>query len=186
MPKKPTTTIEKAAISAAMLALVLLAIFFVRYFYGEYDVTSEASYADNLPVDGQHASILSINTHWQQDPETKKVYPYATIQISPASNSGTLRALFYQNKSLNDFSQTVVGDPHTLSFSKGKFSNGTDTITIKCSQGIYNLAEYLGYSDQDEYRWTINVRESSGLAKNSSDFSPLAHSPIVPTLVESR
>ncbi|MGJ8672659.1 hypothetical protein [Rubritalea sp.] len=182
--KTPSSLIEKISMAAAVLLLVAVASFFISYFYKSYEVTSEASYADNLPATGKFAGIESIVTHWQEDPITKKVFPYATIALEPDSTSGSLRALFGKNKDLNDLDQTVIGDPHTLQFSQGKFNNGTNTITIKCSQGLSDLAEYLGYKDQELYRWTIRVSESSKDQQSSSAFSALAHAPIEPKLVE--
>lgn len=182
--KSPNSLLEKISIAVAVAILVALAAFFVSYFYGSYEVTREPSYADNLPAEGKFATIESIETHWKEDPVTKKVFPYATITLSSNSQSGSLRALFCKNKSLDNLDQQVTGDPHTLKFSQGKFENGTNSITIKCSQGLQGIAEYLGYRDQELYRWTIRVRESSGEARSNSSFNALANAPIEPKLME--
>ncbi|MFC5049734.1 hypothetical protein ACFPK9_03790 [Rubritalea spongiae] len=182
--KTPNSLLEKLSIVVAVLLLVAIAAFFVSYFYKSYEVTREPSYADNLPVKGEFASIEKIETHWKEDPTTRTIFPYVTITLASDSTSGSLRALFCKNKSLNDLDQTVVGDPHTLNFQQGKFDNGTNTTTIKCSQGLPDLANYLGYKDQDTYRWTIRIRESSDAQQGSTSFSALAHAPIEPKLVE--
>jgi hypothetical protein len=182
--KTPNSLIEKISIGAAILILIALAAFFVSYFYGSYEVTRKPSYASNLPAKGQYASVETIETHWEVDSVTKKVFPYATITLGSKSQTGSLRALFCKNKSLNDLEQKVVGDPHTLKFTQGKFENGSNSITIKCSQGLPDLAEFLSYKDQDLYRWTIRVRESSATQGRTSDFTALANAPIEPTLLE--
>ena len=74
---------EKPAIAFALLLLTIFATLFVRYFYQNYDVTSEASYASNLPVQGESCQIKTIDTYWKEDPITKQVFPYATIHLAP-------------------------------------------------------------------------------------------------------
>lgn len=186
--KVPTSAFEKLSLVIVAIILVALAAGFLNYINNHCDVQTEDSYATNIPVEGQFASIESITTAWMKKTDDQKaelLLPSATITLdSSNSQSGALRVLFFSLEKNADGSYKAAGDSATLSFTNGKFSNGSSTITVKGTAGIESMAELLGYRDQDEERWTIEIREAGSSSAAANDFIKLGHAPIDPLLTE--
>lgn len=167
----------------AVLLLLSLAIYFVIYTTTHSEIVSEPIYVSNVPVEGKYAAVDSITTHWVDINEA--LYPVAVITLDPSkSKSGSLRTFFRTNVgALADVSK-VVGDTNTYRFEDGLFENGESSITVQCTKGLSNMAEFLGYKAQDDSRWVVEIREGKGVSRSSLNFSELAHAPISTTLAE--
>lgn len=183
MAKKKSSPIEYVSMAIAVLLLLSLAIYFVIYTTTHSDIVSEPIYVSNVPVEGKYAAVDSITTHWVDINDA--LYPVAVITLDPSkSKSGSLRTFFRTNVgALADVSK-VVGDTNTHRFEDGLFENGESTITVQCTKGLSNMAEFLGYKAQDDSRWVIEISEGKGVSRSSSNFSELAHAPISTTLAE--
>jgi hypothetical protein len=185
MAKKKSSPIEYVSMAIAVLLLLSLAIYFVVYTSTHTKIVSEPVYVTNVPVEGKYAAVDSITTHWVE--KNDAFYPSAVITLNPSkSNSGSLRTFFRTNVGALADASKVVGDSNTYNFKDGVFENGESTITVQCTKGLSNMAEFLGYKAQDDSRWVIEIREGKSGSRSSSDFSELAHAPISPTLAESK
>ena len=169
----------------AVLLLLSLAIYFVVYTTNHTNIISEPVYVTNIPTEGKYAAVDSITTHWAEKDDA--FYPVAVITLDPSkSKSGSLRTFFRTNVgALADVSK-VVGDSNTYKFKDGLFENGESTITVQCSKGLSNMAEFLGYKAQDDSRWEIEIREGKGGSRSAADFTKMAHAPIDPTLADTK
>jgi hypothetical protein len=185
MVKKKTSPIEYAGMAIAVLLLLSLVVYFVVYTNTHSNIVSDPVYVSNVPVEGKYAAIDSVTTHWVESDEA--YYPVAVITLDASTNkSGSLRTFFRRNVgALADVSK-VVGDSNTYKFKDGLFENGGSTITVQCTKGFTNMAEFLGYKAQGDARWEIEIREGKGGSRKASEFTVLAHAPIDPVVFESK
>ena len=158
MEKKKSSLIEYVSMAIAVLLLLSLAIYFVTYTTTHTKIVSEPIYQSNVPAEGKYAAVDSITTHWVEINEA--LYPVAVITLDPSkSRSGSLRIFFRTNVgALADISK-IVGDSNTSKFKDGLFENGESTITVQCTKGFANMAEFLGYKAQDDSRWVIEISD---------------------------
>lgn len=168
----------------ALLLLAGIAAYFVSYFFSHSDAKFEEPYATNTPVTGNVAHIESITTGWITKEGSDTVYPTGTITLdSTKSNSGTIRVLFKKDVGAGLRAPATIGDSNSFKVSNGLFANGTNSVTITCTKGLTNTAEFLGYCAQDESRWTIVALEPQA---DSSEFTEFAHAPIETVMLESQ
>lgn len=183
--KKKSSVVEKVSIAVAITLLVGLAVYFVQYTKSEYRVVSEPNYTTNTPVTGEYASIKSVTTKWGSKQGSDKIYPSATIELDAGSSkSGALRTFFRTSPTISDDTGKVIGDSNTYQFVDGVFENGESSVTVECTQGLASEAEFLGYSAQTKFRWSIQISEGEGSSRSASDFNKLAHAPIDPIMAE--
>lgn len=184
--KKIYSPLEKYAAFFCYLALVGILTYLIIYASQQHNFDSSKPYATNTPVEGNYASIESIVTSWSDSIENKTrlgviLVPSATITLDSNSKSGVIRSVFYSYEEGLLGELKPKGDSLTHEFVDGKFNEtGTNQITLHCTDGFEKLAHYAFYRDQDEKRWTIEVKEAPSIETNIESFKPLAHAPIEP------
>lgn len=182
-PSQPNS-LEKCSVAFALLLFVGVVVYFVNYFFSHSDVKFEEPYATNTPVTGSVAHVESITTGWIKKEGVETVYPTGTITLDSAkSKSGSIRVLFKKNVGTGLSKEATVGDSNSFKITNGLFENGTNTVTLTCTKGLPNMAEFLGYCAQNDFRWTIVALEPKA---DSSEFSEFAHAPIDTVIVESK
>ena len=119
-------------------------------------------------ISGSHVTISSIDSYWESsatdDPEADQQFlPVLELTVEPSS-TGTILAVFKDDQGgiIDSVSERVEG---------GRFvSTGEATGRLVCPSGLENeflLATYLG---DDDWNWTVNLRES----KDNREFADLA------------
>jgi len=185
--KSRRSPIELISSLICYLAIIALFTYLVKYVSQQHDFNTEPSYATNVPVSGEFASIASVETWWEKPAPNKAKYgvvlvPVAKITLGDDAKSGRIRSLFFNpaNEHLNREAERK-GDAITTEFSNGKFlETGTNEITIYATDGYEELAHFNFYRGQTENRWTIEIRET-GEDQTSTEFKYLAKAPIEPT-----
>lgn len=188
-PKKPGLTgFEKLSIAAVMAILIGLGIGYYAYFLSKYDTSDPHTYITNTPVKGTYAAIDKIDTSWTQSDDENvrlgiKIVPSATIHLDPeGSSSGTLRIVFYGTEKNSNGSLRSAGDSITVRFNNGKFKNGTSSLLVTGTDGLKTIGDFYSYRNQDDERWTVEVREADTNTTSASAFKELANAPIAPIL----
>lgn len=181
-PSQPNS-LEKCSVAFALLLLIGGVVYFVNYFFSHSDVKFEEPYTTNTPVTGNVAHVESITTGWVKEEAVETIYPTGTITLDPAkSKSGSIRVLFKKDVGVGLDKETIIGDSNSFKVTNGLFDNGTNTVTITCTKGLPNMAEFLGYCSQDNFRWTIVALEPKA---DSSEFVEFAHAAIDTVILES-
>ena len=183
MANKKSSPFEYVSMAIAMLLLISLAVYFVAYTKTHTNIVSEPVYVSNVPSMGKYAAVESITTHWIEN--NGGYYPVAVISLDPSmSKSGSIRTFFRTNVGALADTSKIVGDSNTFKFKDGLFQNGLSEMTVQCTKGLSNMADFLGYKAQDDSRWEIEIREANGESHRASDFTKLTHAPIDPILDE--
>lgn len=131
---------------------------------------------------GTYATISDFSSYWKKCSDAQGIkrgavaIPAATIKLSKRSSTGALRFYFLNSK------MKSVGDPVTLSFRDGMFSNGADTIEINASDGFHNMVDFETYQLGDLGSWDIEILEAKNEAEPRANFSLLLRSVISPSL----
>ena len=102
--------------------------------------------------------------------------PAATITLRKDSSSGALRFYF------RDSNMKSVGDPVTMSFQNGTFSNGSHTIEITASDGFHNQVDFNTYQLGATGAWELEVLEAKDEMEPRANFSLLFKTVISPAL----
>ncbi|WP_018968904.1 hypothetical protein [Rubritalea marina] len=184
MTKPQTTAKDFLFIGLSGLLLLALGLGALYYLSSIGNMTALEPYESDIPAEGQWLHIDAIETYWITNAK-EEVIPVATITIDSNHNSdGTLRVLFKSNIGDANEVSKYVGDSNTLAITGGKFPNGSNTITIQCTKGLENMADYLGYKSQPFMRWVVELREAAPNANRATDFSELTHAPLNPVMLE--
>jgi len=181
--RKKRSMLEIVASVLSVVLLLALSFYFYRYAKDKLDIVTKDKWATNIPVKGNLANITEVKTWWGTPPENAnvkggvKLVPFVQLTLGEGTTSGKLRVVFYSYEK-NSFNRNIAkGDPVTIPFSNGKFSNGKKTVTFICTDGFEDVAYFYHYKQQDENRWTIQVGEA---AADSNDYKVFAHAPIDP------
>lgn len=189
-PKEKVSAGERMAQLIVLLGLLGVAVWLVTYLMTHFDTSEKRDYIANTPVEGEHASITKIDSWWQAPSSSaatlsSKLVPAAEIHLDPSSTkSGSLRVVFYSMEKNVDGSAKSAGDSITLTFENGKFTNGSSAIKVVGTDGMAEMGDFYAYRNQDEKRWTIEVREATGDNALANDYKPLAKAPIEPLIRE--
>lgn len=187
--KQKVSSGERVAQLIVLLALAATFVWLCTYLTTHFDTSDQRDYLANTPVEGEYASIEHIDSWWQA-PSGKaslnsKLVPAAEIQLDPSSSkSGALRVVFYSMEKNIDGSAKSAGDSITLTFEDGKFSNGSSSIKVVGTDGLAEMGDFYSYRNQDEKRWTIEIREAARPNSAANDYKVLAQAPIEPHIIE--
>ena len=135
-----------------------------------------------LPSKGAYATISNFSSYWKRCGDAPGIkigavaIPAATITLRKDSSSGALRFYF------RDSSMKNVGDPVTLSFQNGLFSNGSHTIEITASDGFHNQVDFNTYQLGTTGAWELEILEAKGEMEPRANFSILFKAVISPAL----
>lgn len=136
----------------------------------------------DFPVAGELglASIGNATTYWQEpDPEIHRgvkanvhLIPLAQITLGSASKSGALRIFFKDDK------DSYVGDPISLSFTDGKFADGSSEIVIHATGGFRDEGDHAAYLTEQVDKWHLIIKEGSDRNAPGSSFKDVLTIPI--------
>lgn len=184
MAKAPTSILEKSCIAVGILLIVAAGIYLYSYTADQYDTDPKPAYYSEFPITGKYFEIETVDTGFVQSENDETLYPSATIRLNPSSTqTGAIRVFFRSNVGESVHESKVVGDSDTLEIKNGKFSNGSNEITLQCTKGLANMADFYGYKSQDESRWVLKVRESND-ASNTKNFVDLTQAAIEPLILD--
>ena len=186
--KDRRTPFELVSTLICYLGIVALFAYLINYASKQHDFDTEPSFATNVPVSGEFASIVNIEAWWEKPSNTTKVkygvilIPVAKITLGDDAKSGSIRTFFFNPANeLIDREAVRKGDSITSEFRDGKFlETGTNEITIYATDGFEEEAHYNYYRSQDDERWTIQIREAGSNQTSTNDFKYLAQAPIEP------
>lgn len=184
--KTPTSPIEKIATLACYIIIIGVFAFLIHYTSKQHNFDTAKSYEANTPVDGENASIKTIETWWSQPVSNNTKFgvilvPSATITLGSNSTSGVIRSVFYSSEEGLLDNLKPKGDPFTHQFHNGKFlSSGTNQVTIHGTDGFTEISNFMFYRSQDEERWTIETKEAPSIQTQINSFKDLAQAPIEP------
>ena len=132
-----------------------------------------------LPIVGQQATITALSTFWITSKNGQGVnleavvLPAVTITLDEtASKNGILRLFF---KNADDKS---IGDPVSLSFKNGKFSNDSNTIEVSASDGFHQEGQFHAYQVDEAKPWRVLVLEAPSVDSLGSEFMELIDAPV--------
>ncbi|GAA5494151.1 hypothetical protein Rhal01_00309 [Rubritalea halochordaticola] len=189
-PKTPTSAVERIFQVTVFLILIATGYWFFGQISTQFDTSDQREYSANTPATGNFASIDHIDSWWQEPAsafsrEENALVPAAEIHLDPSSSkSGTLRIVFYSMEKNSDGTPKSAGDSITVNFTDGKFSNGTSSYTAIGTAGLSLMGDFYAYRNQDETRWTVEVREAPAGTQSNKDFKDLAKAPISATVKE--
>lgn len=135
-----------------------------------------------LPSRGAYATISNFSSYWKRCGDTPGIkigavaIPAATITLRKDSSSGALRFYF------RDSNKESVGDPVTMSFQNGIFSNGSHTVEITASDGFHSQVDFDTYQLGTMESWELEVLEAIGEMEPRANFSLLFKTVISPAL----
>jgi hypothetical protein len=135
-----------------------------------------------FPSKGAYATISNFSSYWKRCGDTLGIkigavaIPAATITLRKDSSSGALRFYF------RDSNMKSVGDPVTMSFQNGTFSNGSHTIEITASDGFHNQVDFNTYQLGTTGAWELEVLEAKDEMEPRANFSLLFKTVISPAL----
>ena len=75
-----------------------------------------------------------------------------------------------------------MGDPVTMSFQNGIFSNGSHTVEITASDGFHSQVDFDTYQLGTMEAWELEVLEAIGEMEPRANFSLLFKTVISPAL----
>jgi len=170
------------------IALISIAIIFLGltvwagFWLRQKNHLASGNQGIELPSKGAYATISNFSSYWKRCGDTPGIkigaiaIPAATITLRKDSSSGALRFYF------RDSSMKSVGDPVTMSFQNGLFSNGNDTIEITASDGFHNQVDFNTYQLGTTGAWELEVLEAKGDMEPRANFSLLFKTVISPAL----
>jgi len=170
------------------IALISIAIIFLGlavwagFWLRQKNHLASGNQGRELPSKGAYATISNFSSYWKRCGDTPGIkigaiaIPAATITLRKDSSSGALRFYF------RDSSMKSVGDPVTMSFQNGLFSNGNDTIEITASDGFHNQVDFNTYQLGTTGAWELEVLEAKGDMEPRANFSLLFKTVISPAL----
>ncbi|MBT8037251.1 MAG: hypothetical protein KJO21_06870 [Verrucomicrobiae bacterium] len=186
-PATPTQKItlsitEKISLSALAALLLGLAIWGYVFLYQKNFSETEGEL--KLPVQGQFATISEFNTSWTSAGKSAgiklgvAVVPTASITLDEASSSGTLRIFFRNAK------EARIGDPVTISFQGGKFTNPNKknlihisddgaTATISSSDGFSSEGDFYAYQMDSSLAWKVHILEAENTNSAGTDYQEM-------------
>lgn len=173
--------VEKTALTVIALAFLALAVW-GSIWLQQKNQLAQGSGVFQLPARGQHATIAHCSSYWKTVGNMTGVkmgavaIPAATITLDERSSSGALRIYF------RDTTMNTVGDPVTVGFNSGQFSNGKSSIEISASDGFHDRVDFDTYQLGTEGAWHLEVLEARGEMEPGANFSILFSTRISPNL----
>jgi len=178
--KAGLSTMEKIALGAVAAMFLGLAIWGYS-FLREKNNLGQGEAKLELPIKGKYSTISGFTTFWKTPEDTTgikigvQVIPVASITLSDdSSGSGTFR-IYFRNAD-----KESVGDPITLSFSNGKFTNGEKSIQIAATDGFYQEGDFNAYVLDRALAWRVQVLEAANSNASGSDFEEILDTIVKP------
>lgn len=172
---------EKTALMVIALAFLALAVWGTSWLEKKNQI-ARGSVAFKLPVRGKYAIIAHCTSYWKTVGNITgvkmgaDVVPATTITLDDRSSSGALRIYF------RDTDMNTVGDPVTVGFQRGLFSNGKNSIEISASDGFHNRVDFDTYQLGTEGAWHLEVLEANTDMAPRANFSMLFSTRMSPNL----
>lgn len=179
LKKNPLSGLEKTALSFIAILLLGLAIWGYIFLLQKNTAASDEATL-SLPAKGEYAVISKFSTIWITPKNSSgvklgvTVVPSATITLGEGSSSGALRVYFWNAQ------KTSIGDPITISFSDGKFSNGSETIEVSASDGFHMEGDFHAYQMDPNLAWKAQILEAASNTARGSDFKELFTTKVEP------
>ncbi len=176
--KEATSTglslLEKATLTILATALLGLAIYSYTWLYKK-NLTSEEA-ALSLPIKGDYITISDFSTYWADGTgKSTEILPVANITLDQEANSSGALRVYFRNTENN-----IMGDPTTLSISKGKFiDTRAHNITVKddgytveviSSDGFDQEADFSAYVLDKHMAWSVSVFEADQASASGREF----------------
>lgn len=178
LKKLSLSSAEKITLGSLAVILIGLAIWGCIWLRGKNKIANTRETVE-LPVEGKHATITELTTFWispEKGPGVNLnaiVVPAVTITLDEeTSRSGALR-LFFRNAD-----KISIGDPITLPFQNGQFSNGSNTIEVSASDGFHQEGQFHAYQVDGGVPWRVHILESSSVTARGSEFKELLDAPV--------
>lgn len=172
---------EKIALFSIAFIFVALS-FWAGSWLKQKNQQAEGQRIAKLPAKGKHGTISEFSSYWKIANNTPGIkigavaVPAVSIGLRKRQSSGALRFYF------RDSSMQTVGDPVTLSFQNGLFSNGRRQIDVSASDGFHSKVDFETYQLGGLGTWHVEILESKGEMEPRANFSPLLQSAISPGL----
>ena len=176
--KHSLNTIEKVTLAALAAVMIGLLVWSCIWLSGRNKIANTREKVE-LPVVGQQATITALSTFWVTSKNSQGVnreavvLPAITITLDEiASKNGALRLFF---KNADDKS---IGDPISLSFENGKFSNDSNTIEVSASDGFRQEGQFHAYQVDEAKPWRVLILEAPSADSLGTEFIELIDAPV--------
>ena len=173
--------VEKTALAIIALVFLSLAIWGVISLQQKNQLAQSSGFFQ-LPARGKYARIAHCTSYWKTVDNVTGVkmgavaIPAASITLDKSSSSGALRVYF------RDTGMNTVGDPVTVGFMNGMFSNGKNSIEFSASDGFHDRVDFDTYQLGAEGAWHLEILEARGEMEPRANFSTLFSTRISPNL----
>ncbi len=173
--------VEKIALSLIALLFVGMTVWGIVWLKRKNNIAK----TDNeltFPIAGSYATVDAFSTYWKapgDTPGTKLgavIVPAASLTLGDGSSSGVLR-IFFRNTS-----KESVGDPITITFSGGVFTNGGKNIEVSATDGFHFKGNFHAYQMDDSQAWEVEVLEAENASVPRSGFKTIINTTMSPTL----
>lgn len=178
--KAGLSTAEKIALAAFALMFAGLAIWGYVFLHAQNNLgKTEAGL--KLPIKGDYATISGFNTFWQAAGDSTgvrlgaQVVPAASITLSDESSGSGAFRVYFRNADKNS-----VGDPITIPFEDGKFSNGEKSIKVSASDGFHQEGDFNAYVLDRALAWRVQLLEAGSATASGSDFEEVLETIVEP------
>ena len=125
-----------------------------------------------MPASGDRITIEKITAGWTRtsapSPRGAAMVPRLGITISPASH-GALRLFFKDERG------QAVGDTMNLTVRDGKFTTGTSSNLLFCTDGLRSDLDFSDLRSRSDKFWTVEILEGPTTMDKRSEFRPLLH-----------
>ena len=172
---------EKLGMIGVGVVLLLIVIWAMSLFFINVPTETPAAKID-FPIAGELglASIGNATTYWQKpDPKIHRgvkakvhLIPIAQVTLDSASKSGALRLFF------KDDQDSYVGDPISLSFTDGKFADGSSEIVVHATGGFRDEGDHAAYLTEQVDKWHLIIKEGPDRNGPGSSFKDVLIIPI--------
>ena len=171
---------EKIALSAVAIFFISLAIWGYSFLRKKNQLANDEPTLE-FPIKGEHTSISGFTTFWKNPKDISgvkigaQVIPAATITLSEGdNNSGALR-IYFRNAD-----EESVGDPITIAFNNGQFSNGEKSIEVNASDGFHLEGDFNAYVLDRDLSWRAQVLEAANANAAGSEFKEILETIVEP------
>jgi len=124
----------------------------------------------SMPATGDRITIEKITADWTRtstpSPRGAAMVPRLAITVSPASH-GALRLFFKDERG------QAVGDTMNLAVRDGKFTTGTSSNTLFCTDGLRSDLDFSDLRSRSDKFWTVEILEGPTTMDKRSEFRPL-------------
>ncbi|MBT8043742.1 MAG: hypothetical protein KJO79_02225, partial [Verrucomicrobiae bacterium] len=175
---KPAEKITLSAIALLFIGMTVWGIIWLKQKNNDAVAKDELE----LPVEGQFATITEFESFWQSPGDSPGiklgavVVPAANITLGEGSSSGALRVYFRNSK------KDSIGDPITIAFKDGTFSNDSKSIEVSATDGFHLKGDFHAYQMDSSMAWEVEVLEAENSMVAGSGFKSIIKTTLSPAM----